>query len=103
MESALRHQDTRQLVRDTDEAQRGLGEMRNERVAWARHREKVIREILGSLQRAFVNLDILYDDLKKAKTELNGEYVLLKDLRRLEVDLSRLRKSIKQIKKHLRS
>lgn len=57
--------------------------------------------VLNSIHRAFANLNVLFDDLKKVRRGLKESYVHTKELKRLEIDLGRLRKSIGQLQKHL--
>jgi hypothetical protein len=65
------------------------------------YREDADWVVFDDIHRTFGSLNIMFHDLKKLRTELNQAYIPPKDLKRLEIDLGRLRKSIRQLQKHL--
>jgi len=58
-------------------------------------------QVLKSLHRAFAVLNILFTDLKKMKAELGIAYIHSSDLKQLEIDWGRFRKTIGQIQEYL--
>ena len=58
-------------------------------------------QIVDSLHRAFAILDTLFNDLKQVRTDLNDSYIHLAELKQLEIDWDRFRKTIGQIQKYL--
>jgi hypothetical protein len=58
-------------------------------------------QVGDSLHRAFTILDILFNDLKQVRTDLNDSYIHPEELKQLEIDWGRLKKTIGQIRKHL--
>ena len=58
-------------------------------------------QVVDSLHRTFVSLDILFNDLKQVRTDLNDSYIHPGELKQLEIDWDRLKKMIGQIQKHL--
>jgi hypothetical protein len=55
------------------------------------------------LDRAFGRLNVLFGDLKKIRGELNSSYIDRGELRQLEIDWGRFRKTIGQIRKELQN
>jgi hypothetical protein len=53
------------------------------------------------LDRAFGRLNVLFGDLKKIRAQLNSSYIHRGELRQLEIDWGRFRKTIGQIRKDL--
>jgi len=53
------------------------------------------------LKRAFAVLDVLFNDLKQVRMELNNSYIHPDELKQLEIDWDRFRKRIWQIQKSL--
>ena len=66
-----------------------------------RYQEEGTWQVVDSLHRAFATLDTLFNDLKQVRTDLNDSYIHPAELRQLEVDWDRLKKTIGQIQKHL--
>lgn len=56
--------------------------------------------VSDSLHRAFATLNILFNDLKKMKTELNKDYIHSGDVKKLEIDWGRFSKTVRQIERH---
>jgi hypothetical protein len=50
---------------------------------------------------AYVHMNALFQDLKKARRNLDKEYISSEELSELEIDWGRFRKSIEKIQKHL--
>ena len=59
------------------------------------------RHVLDYLHNAFANLNILFNGLKKLRTELNKSHIHPAELKQLEIDWGRLRKTIGEIQKFL--
>ena len=57
--------------------------------------------VLDSLHRVYATLNILFDDLEKVRTELKEAYIYSHDLKQLEIDWGRCRKSVNQIRKYI--
>lgn len=57
--------------------------------------------IKNDLRNAFKGLDILFEDLKTLRSELNKSYVKSDELTQLEVDWARFRKTLGQIQEDL--
>ena len=66
-----------------------------------RYQEDGTWQVVDSLHRAFAILNILFNDLKQVKTDLNDSYIHPAELKQLEIDWDRLKKTIGQIQKHL--
>ena len=66
-----------------------------------RYQEDDTWQGVDSLHRAFASLDILFNDLKEVRTDLNDSYIRPGELKQLEIDWDRLKKMIGQIQKHL--
>jgi len=60
-----------------------------------------IWQVLESLHCAFGALNTLFGDLKKVRTELSNEYIQPSDLKQLEIDWGRFRKTVAQIQEYL--
>jgi hypothetical protein len=58
-------------------------------------------QVLDSLQYTFVKLNILFNDLKKVRTELNEAYIHSISIKQLEIDWDRFYKVIEQIQGYL--
>jgi hypothetical protein len=59
-------------------------------------------QVLYSLRRVFAMLSILFNDLKKVRTELKEAYIDPADLKQLEIDWGRFRKIVGQMLTHVR-
>ncbi len=57
--------------------------------------------IRGDLHQAFKNLNILFEDLKMAREDLDKSYVDHRELEKLEIDWARFRKTVTQIQEDL--
>jgi len=66
-----------------------------------RYQEDDTWQVVDSLHRTFASLDILFNDLKQVRTDLNDSYIHPGELKQLEIDWDRLKKMIGQIQKHL--
>ena len=66
-----------------------------------RYQEDGTWQVVDSLHRAFATLDTLFNDLKQVRTDLNDSYIHPAELKQLEIDWDRLKKTIGQIQKHL--
>ena len=66
-----------------------------------RYKEDGTSQVVDGLHRAFATLNILFNDLKQVRTDLNDSYIHSEELKQLEVDWDRLRKTVGQIQKHL--
>ena len=66
-----------------------------------RYQEDGTWQVVDSLHRAFAILDTLFNDLKQVRTDLNDSYIHPAELKQLEIDWDRLKKTIGQIQKHL--
>ena len=53
------------------------------------------------MDRAFGRLNVLFGDLKKIRAQLNSSYIHRGELRQLEIDWGRFRKTIGQVQKDL--
>ena len=62
-------------------------------------REDGAWRILDSLHRAFVTLNILFNDLKKMRTELKEAFIHSGDVKQLEVDWDRFSKAVRQMER----
>lgn len=71
-----------------------IGYLQREEGAWRIH---------DSLHRGFVTLNILFNDLKKMRTELNKAYIYSADVKKLEIDWGRFSKTVGQIEKHFQN
>lgn len=58
-------------------------------------------QVVDILKRAFAILDVLSNDLKQVRTDLNNSYIHPDELKQLEIDWDRFRKRIWQIQKSL--
>ena len=66
-----------------------------------RYQEDGTWQAVDSLHRAFVTLNILFNDLKQVRTDLNDSYIHPAELKQLGIDWDRLKKTIGQIQKYL--
>lgn len=55
----------------------------------------------GDLNQAFKGLNILFEDLKTVRKEINQSYVAPGELAQLEIDWARFRKTVEQIQEDL--
>jgi hypothetical protein len=62
-------------------------------------REDGAWRILDSLHRAFATLNILFNDLKKIRTELKEAFIHSADVKQLEIDWGRFSKTVRQIER----
>jgi len=65
------------------------------------HHEDGSWQVVESLHRTFATLNILFNDLKQVRMELNNSYIHPHELKQLEIDWGQFRKTIGQIQKHL--
>ena len=66
-----------------------------------RYQEDGTWQVVDSLHRTFATLDTLFNDLKQVRTDLNDSYIHRAELKQLEIDWARLKKTIGQIQEHL--
>jgi hypothetical protein len=59
-------------------------------------------ETVNGFQRAFESLDILFNDLKKMRAELNDSYIHHSEIESLEIDWARFKKMIAKLRQSLR-
>lgn len=71
-------------------------------VYYGAHGRDGARVAQSDLHQAFVYLNALFNDLKKAASELKEAYVYPGDLNHIEIDCGRFSKKIGQIQKHLK-
>ena len=57
--------------------------------------------IMGDLHQAFKGLNILFEDLKTARKEIDQSYMTKGDFEKLEIDWARFSKTVKQIQEDL--
>ena len=57
--------------------------------------------IRGDLHQAFKNLNILFEDLKMVREDLDKSYVNHRELEQLEIDWARFRQTVVQIQEDL--
>lgn len=57
--------------------------------------------LFEDLHQTFVLLNTLFNDVKQARIELDSAYIQPKEIRRLEIDWGRLKKTISQIQEDL--
>jgi hypothetical protein len=57
--------------------------------------------VFDSFQRAFVNLNNLFNDLKNLRTELNNSFLHSDSLKEFEIDWSRFWKTVEKIQENL--
>ena len=57
--------------------------------------------IRGDFHQAYKNLNILFEDLKKAREEMDKSYVVHRELEQLEIDWARFRKTVTHIQEDL--
>jgi hypothetical protein len=62
-------------------------------------REDGAWRILDSLRRAFATLNILFNDLKKMRTELKEAFIHSADVKQLEIDWGGFSKTVRQIER----
>ncbi len=53
------------------------------------------------LHNAYVHLNILFEDVKKARIDLEKAYIQPQELRQMEIDWGKLRKTVGTIAQHL--
>ena len=124
--------DIRKLMADTEGTKFALERLEKDHAIWARNsEEKDIEQFINRVKqlesdvsllmsdcfclsreyegrdiedfhRAYVYMNALFQDLKKARKDLNRAYVYPEELRELEIDWARFKKSIEKIQKHLR-
>jgi hypothetical protein len=66
-----------------------------------RYREDGTQLIFDSLHRAFATLNVLFEDLKQVRLQLNESYIHPTELKQLEIDWGRFKKTIKEIQGYL--
>ncbi len=57
--------------------------------------------VVDSLHHAFAIIDILFNGLKQVRTDLNDSFIHPAELKQLEIDWDRFRKTVAQIRKYL--
>lgn len=57
--------------------------------------------IIDGIQHAFACLNSLFQDIKKVKGDLSGFYIHPDEIKQLEVDWGRFKKTVGEIQKHL--
>jgi len=65
------------------------------------HQEDDSWQVVDSLHHTFATLNILFNDLKLVRMDLNSSYIHPEELKQLEIDWDKFRKTIGQIQKHL--
>lgn len=58
-------------------------------------------QVVDSLHRTFATLNILFNDLKQVRMDLNSSYIHPDELKQLEIDWDKFRNTIGQIQKYL--
>jgi len=58
-------------------------------------------QVFHSFHLVFVNLDMLFNDLKKIRNEMTENYIHSNSLRQLEIDWRRFFKTIEQIQEYI--
>ncbi len=53
------------------------------------------------LHHAYVHINALFEDVKKARNDLQRAYIYPKELNRMEIDWGRLKKTLVEIAEHL--
>ena len=125
--------DIRKLMADTEGTKFALERLEKDHAIWARNsEEKDIEQFINRVKllesdvsilmsdcfclsseyegrdiedfhQAYVYMNALFEDLKKARKDLNRTYVSPEELRQLEIDWGRFRKTIREIQKHLQA
>jgi len=96
--------DLKQLIKHVNRLEYDVSIMQSDCISMGLSYQEVgIRQVLRSLHRAFATLNILFTDLKKMKAELNKAYIHSSDLKKLEIDWGRSRKTIGQIQNYLQN
>jgi len=94
--------DLTRLIKRVNRLESDVSMMQSDCVSMGlRYQEGGPWQVVDSLHRAFATLDTLFNDLKQVRTDLNDSYIRPGELKQLEVDWDRLKKTIGQIQKHL--
>jgi hypothetical protein len=94
--------DLTRLIKRVNRLESDVSMMQSDCMAMGlRYQEDGTWQAVDSLHRAFVTLNILFNDLKQVRTDLNDSYIHPAELKQLEIDWDRLKKTIGQIQKHL--
>jgi aryl carrier-like protein len=94
--------DLAQLVENLKQAEIDVSMMMTDCISVGRCREEEgMRATFDDLQKTFLCLGDLFDDLKKARLELKKAYIQPSVLGYLEINYGRFSKTIGRIQKHL--
>jgi hypothetical protein len=94
--------DLKQLIKHVNRLESDVSIMQSDCMSMGLSYQEVgIWQVLESLHRAFGVLNTLFNDLKKVRTELSDAYIHPTDLKQLEIDWGRFRKTIGQIQEYL--
>jgi hypothetical protein len=88
-----------QLLQCAEKLETDVSMVMSDFISAGSHEEQ--NRIAGSLGDAFACLNILFQDLKRAREDLNDAYIYPGEIKQLEIDWSRFFKTISQIQKHL--
>ena len=130
MEPVLKR-DVERLLNDTQRVEQGLEVLEKDHAVWAGDRERddvldilegvkgleydvstlmgdcvsltKVRQsnVMGDFHQAFRGLDILFEDFKTVRKEIDQSYTNQGRLEQVEIDWSRFRKTVEQIQKDL--
>lgn len=94
--------DLTQLIKRVNRLESDVSMMQSDCMSMSiRYQEDGTWQVVDSLHRAFAIMDTLFNDLKQVRTDLNDSYIHPGELRQLEIDWDKFRKTIGQIQKHL--
>jgi hypothetical protein len=94
--------DLKQLIKHVNRLESDVSIMQSDCMSVGLSYQEVgIWQILESIHHAFEALNTLFSDLKKVRTELSDAYIHPTDLKQLEIDWGRFRKTIGQIQEYL--
>ena len=94
--------DLTQLIKRVNRLESDVSMMQSDCMSMGiRYQEDGTWQVVDSLHRTFASLDNLFNDLKQVRTGLKDSYIHPGELKQLEVDWHRLKKTIGQIQKHL--
>lgn len=96
------HYDLKQIIKHINRLESDVSIMQSDCMCISLSYQEVgIWQVLESLHRAFQALNTLFGDLKKVRTELSEAYIHPSDLKHLEIDWGRFKKTIGQIQEYL--
>ena len=96
------HYDLKQIIKHINRLESDVSIMQSDCMCISLSYQEVgIWQVLESLHCAFQTLNTLFGDLKKVRKELNRVYIHPTDLKQLEIDWGRFRKTIGQIQEYL--